>query len=82
MVFKVFYVKNQEESFKSNSFSDSCESFGFRPSSETSTTQCKYIYDTTDNVTAKSSPLKSLPTVSSFGNRFMRPRIDEDKLSK
>ena len=35
---KYLMSKNQEESFKSNCFSDSCESFGFRPSSETSTT--------------------------------------------
>ena len=79
---KSLMSKNQEESFKSSSFSDSCVSFGFRPSSEPSASHSKYIYDTTDNVTALSSPLQSLPTVSSFGNRFMRPRIAEDKISK
>ena len=79
---KSLMSKNQDDCFKSNSLSDSCESFGFRPSSEPFTSQSKYIYDNTDNVTAKSSPLKSLPTVNSFGNRIMRPRIAEDKISK
>ena len=80
---KSLMSKNQDDCFKSNSLLDSCESFGFRPSSDPFTSQSKYIYDNTYNVTAKSSPLKSLPTVNSFGNRIMRPRIiiAEDKIS-
>ena len=79
---KSLMSKNQDDCFKSSSLSDSCESFGFRPSSEPFTSQSKYIYDNTDNVTAKSLPQKSLPTVNSFGSRIMHPRIAEDKISK
>ena len=73
---------NQKDSFQSNSTSEFCESSGFRPFSEPSTIQTKYIYDNNENVIANSSPRQSLPTVDSFGNRFLRPRMAEDKISK
>ena len=73
---------NQKDSFLSNSTSELCKSSGFCPFSEPSTLQTKYIYDNNENVTANSSPRQSLPTVDSFGNRSLRPRMAEDKISK